>query len=277
MQFANSKAMALIRSSHPIPCLAVALFSGLLAIGLGLPMERAGLIFTAVLLQQISVGLSNDWIDYPRDMAANRIDKPTVSGLVRVSWLRTGSLFAIALAIVTSLAMGPSAFLVMLLMLLAGWSYNLGMKLNWLSPIPYAVGFGTIPIFVGMAASEPFWVEPWIVLAAALLGVSAHFANVLPDMQADKLTGVRALPHLIGQRLSAVVIALSALAATLLVVTQSKNLPAEAAIVGLAATVVLAGIASLLSLRAQPPRIAFLLLILASLVNVILLMFGAQK
>jgi 4-hydroxybenzoate polyprenyltransferase len=255
--------------------LAVALFSGLLAIGLGLPAERAGLIFTAVLLQQISVGLSNDWIDYERDVAANRTDKPTVSGLVRVSWLRTGSLFAIALAIATSLAMGSSAVLVMLLMLLAGWSYNLGMKLNWLSPIPYAVGFGTIPFFVGMAATEPFWVEPWIVMAAALLGVSAHFANVLPDMHADKLTGVRALPHLMGQRVSAVVISLSALFATLLVVTQSKNLPTEAAAAGLAATLLLVGIASLLSLGKQPPRTAFFLLILASLVNVILLMFGA--
>jgi 4-hydroxybenzoate polyprenyltransferase len=275
VRFANSKALALIRSSHPIPCLSVALFSGLLAIGLGLPEERAGLIFVAVLLQQISVGLSNDWIDFQRDVAANRTDKPTVSGLVKVSWLRNGSLFAIALAIVTSLAMGSSAVLVMLLMLLAGWSYNLGMKLNWLSPIPYAVGFGAIPIFVGMAATEPFWVEPWIVMAAALLGVSAHFANVLPDMQADKLTGVRALPHLMGQRLSAVVISLSALFATLLVVTQSRNLSAEVAAAGLAATVLLVGIASLLSLRKQPPRTAFLLLILASLVNVILLMLGA--
>jgi hypothetical protein len=35
------------------------------------------------------------------------------------------------------------------------------------------------------------------------------------------------------------------------------------------------GIASLLSLRKQPPRLAFFLLILASLVNVILLMLGA--
>jgi 4-hydroxybenzoate polyprenyltransferase len=255
--------------------LAVASFSGLLAIGLGLPPERSGLIFIGVLLQQISVGLSNDWIDYDRDKTANRTDKPTVSGVVIVSSLRTGSLSAAALAIVTSITMGNSALLVMLLMLIAGWSYNLGLKLNWASAIPYAVGFGTIPIFIGMAATEPFWVEPWLVMAAALLGVSAHFGNVLPDMEADKLTRVRALPHLMGQRLSAVVISLSALGATLLVVNQSSNLPAAAGAVGLSATVILVGIASLLSLRKQPPRAAFYLLILASLVNVILLMFGA--
>jgi 4-hydroxybenzoate polyprenyltransferase len=242
---------------------------------MGLPPERSGLIFIAVLLQQISVGLSNDWIDFERDKTANRLDKPTVSGLVAVSSLRTVSLSAAVLAIVASLNMGISTFFVMLLMLLAGWSYNLGMKLNWSSAIPYAVGFGTIPVFIGMAATEPFWIEPWLVMAAGLLGVSAHFANVLPDMQADKLTGVRALPHLMGQRLSAVVISLSALGATLLVVTQSSNLPAAAGAVGLSATVILVGIASLLSLRKQPARAAFYLLILASLVNVILLMFGA--
>ena len=247
----------------------------MLGIGLGLPPTNAVLVFFVVLMQQISVGLSNDWIDYKRDKAANRLDKPTVNGLVSVAQLRTGSLIAAALALLSSFAMGLGSAVLMIVMLAAGWAYNLGMKLNWTSVIPYAVGFGTIPIFVGMAAPEPFWVEKWIVLAAALLGVSAHFANVLPDMQADRLTGVRALPHLLGQRLSAIVISVSAMVATLLVVTQSENLPAEAAVAGLTATVVLVGLASVFSLRKQPPKLAFSLLIWASLVNVILLMFGA--
>ena len=275
MRFADSNALALIRSSHPIPCLAVASFSALLAVGLGLPPERCWIIFAAVLLQQISVGLSNDWIDYERDKAANRSDKPTVTGLVKVSQLRIGSLTAAVLALVLAFAIGGSAGITMIVMQIAGWSYNLGLKLSWASVLPYAVGFGSIPIFVGMAASEPFWVAGWIVLAAALLGVSAHFANVLPDMQADKLTGVRALPHLMGQRFSALVISISALAATLLVVTHSRDLPPAVAAFGLFATVLLVGLASWFSLWKQPPRMTFTLLLLASLVNVILLMVGA--
>ena len=275
MQTIANRVWALILASHPIPCLAVASFSGMLGIGLGLPISNAVLVFFVVLMQQISVGLSNDWIDYKRDQAANRLDKPTVTGLVSVAQLRTGSLIAAALALLTSFGMGLGSAVLMVVMLAAGWAYNLGMKLNWTSVIPYAVGFGTIPIFVGMAAPEPFWVETWTVLAAALLGVSAHFANVLPDMEADRLTGVRALPHLLGQRLSAAVIAVSAMVATLLVVTQSRNLPSEVAAAGLSATVVLVGLASVLSLRKQPPKLAFSLLIWASLVNVLLLMFGA--
>ena len=119
------------------------------------------------------------------------------------------------------------------------------------------------------------WVEPWVVMMSALLGVSAHFANVLPDIEADKLNGVRALPHILGQRVSALVIAATALVATLLVVTQSQDLDPAVAIPGLVLNLVLAGLASALSLKKQPPRSAFLLLILASLVNVILLVLGS--
>lgn len=269
------KALALINSSHPIPCIAVALFAGMFGLGSGLPAEQNVLVFFAVLHQQISVGLSNDWLDYKRDLAAGRLDKPTVNGLVKASELRAGSIIAAALAVIVSVALGGGAALVMVLMLAVGWAYNLGMKLNWTSAIPYAVGFGTIPVFVGLSAPEPFWAEAWVVVVAALLGVSAHFANVLPDILEDKLTGVKALPHIVGQRASAVIISGTALVATLLVVSQSKNLNPVVGMVGLVLTVVLVGLASALSLRPQPPRIVFPLLILASLVNVVLLMLGA--
>lgn len=269
------KTLALINSSHPIPCLAVALFAGMFGVGSGLPLEQNLLIFFAVLLQQISVGLSNDWLDYKRDKAAGRTDKPTVSGLVKVAELRAVSLIAAGLALVVAFSMGLATGSLMVWMLIVGWSYNLGMKLNWSSAIPYAIGFGSIPIFVGLSAPVPFWVEAWVVVVAALLGVSAHFANVLPDIIEDKLTGVKALPHVLGQRASATVIAVTALIATVLVVTQSNHLAAPVALIGLVLTVLLVGLASLLSLRPTPPRVVFPLLILASLVNVVLLMLGA--
>ena len=277
MSIATNKTVALINCSHPMPSLAVSLFSALFSIGSGLTLDRSLIIFLAVLLQQLSVGLSNDWIDNKRDLATGRIDKPTVRGLVKVSDLRAISLTSAALSLVVASTLSEGAALLMIVMLLAGWCYNLGMKLNWSSAIPYAVGFGCIPIFVGLAAAEPFWVETWVVLVAALLGVSAHFANVLPDMFDDKLTGVNALPHMLGQRASAIIIALTALVATLLVVTQSTNLNPVVASMGLVLIVLLVGLASVLSLRTKPPRVVFPLLILASLVNVVLLMLGAGR
>lgn len=270
----NSKVLALIRSSHPIPCLAVSLFAGMFSVGLGLSFQHSALVFLSMFLQQISVGLSNDWLDHKRDKAANRKDKPTVSGVVKVSELRAGALSAAVLALIVSMTLGQGATVLMIVMLVVGWSYNLGLKLYWSSVIPYAVGFGTIPIFVGLSAPTPVWVPVWVVFVAALLGVSAHFANTLPDIEADKQTGVNALPHILGQRISALVIAATALVATLLVVTQSGSLAPVVAGAGLAATIILVGLASALSLRKDPPKVVFSLLILASLVNVLLLVLG---
>ncbi len=255
--------------------MAVASFAGLFGLGSGISWDRSLLIFVVVLLQQISVGLSNDWLDYQKDQMAGRNDKPTVNGTVKVSELRAGAIAAAVLAQTSAFIFGPAAALVMFGMLVAGWAYNLVMKSNWTSFIPYAVGFGLIPIFVGLASTQPFWAQAWVVLAAALLGVSAHFANVLPDIEADRLTGVRSLPHILGQKLSALAIAITAPSATVIVVTQSANLNPLAATIGLVSNLGIVGLASLLSLRKDPPRSAFLLLILASLINVVLLMLGS--
>jgi 4-hydroxybenzoate polyprenyltransferase len=272
-----NRGLALIKCTHPLPCLAVSSFAAVISFSHSNSIGTSLVIFIAVLLQQISVGLSNDWLDYKRDKAAARTDKPAVSGLVRVSQLRVGSLIAAGLAETLAIFLGLGTAIAMLLMLIFGWSYNHGMKNNWSSPIPYALGFGALPIFTGLADPQPYWVPIWIVIVAALLGVSAHFANALPDQVADKLTGVNALPHILGKRVSSVVIGVAAMVATVITVTQSPSLPTEIAIAGLVVMVLLIGSASLLSLRANPPRIVFIILIAAALVNVILLVLGAPK
>jgi len=277
MATSTNQVLALIRATHPLPCLAVSSFAGIITFAHSQSIGRSLIIALAVLLQQFSVGLSNDWLDYKRDKAAGRTDKPAVSGLVRVSQLRAGSLIAAALAETVAIYLGLAPAIAMLLMLIFGWSYNLGMKNNWSSAIPYALGFGALPLFTSLSDSEPYWAPTWVIVVAALLGVAAHFANALPDREADKLTGVNALPHILGQRVSSVVIGVVAMVATVITVTQSPSLPTDIAIAGLVVIVLLIGSASLLSLRANPPRIVFPILIAAALVNVILLVLGAPK
>jgi 4-hydroxybenzoate polyprenyltransferase len=268
------KLISIIKSTHPIPSFSVALFAAMFSWGLGVEPDRILVIGLAMLFQQFSVGLSNDWLDYQRDLASDRKDKPAVRGLVAVSELRISSALSAVLALTISFILGQAAGLLMVLMLIIGWAYNLGMKSNWSSAIPYALGFGTIPIFVGLSAGFAEQIPIWIVVAAALLGVSAHFANALPDLIEDKANGVNALPHILGQRLSAVVISITALAANFLVVTQSADLSELTAVIGVVLTMTFVGLASLLSLRPTPPRIVFPLLILASFVNVVLLVLG---
>jgi 4-hydroxybenzoate polyprenyltransferase len=277
MATSTNQVLALIRATHPLPCLAVSSFAGIIAFAHSQSIGRSLVIALAVLLQQFSVGLSNDWLDYKRDKAAGRTDKPAVSGQIRVSQLRAGSLIAAALAETFAIYLGLGSAIAMLFLLLFGWAYNLGMKNNWSSAIPYALGFGALPVFTSLSDSEPYWAPTWVIVVAALLGVAAHFANALPDREADKLTGVNALPHILGQRVSAIVIGVVAMLATVITVTQSPSLPNAVAIGGLAIMVLLAGSASVLSLRSVPPRMVFPLLIAAALINVVLLVLGAPQ
>jgi 4-hydroxybenzoate polyprenyltransferase len=268
------KALALFRSTHPLPSLSVTSFAVLFGIGLGLPEEKLLLVGFAVLAQQFSVGLSNDWLDAGRDIAVNRIDKPVARGMVSLASVRTASFVAAVIALALAFALGATALLWMLLMLAIGWVYNLGLKSNGFSVVPYILGFGILPAFVTLSGQEPSMPPVWVMIVAGLFGVAAHFANTLPDLLADKQTGVRALPHILGQRASALVIAVTASSASIILVTQSSKLVPVISIGGLALTVALSLLASVLALRPNPPKAIFHILLLASLVNVVMLMLG---
>lgn len=269
-----ARALGLLKSTHPIPSFAVATVTVLLAIGYEMPLERLIPVGLGILFQQFSVGLSNDWLDYERDKQVGRKDKPTVRFEVSAKLVRNTSLVSALIALVVATSLGWEVLLTMVAMLIVGWSYNLGLKSNVLSALPYAVGFGIVPVFVTLSLSTPQLPLWWVMLAAGLLGVAAHFANALPDLIDDRETGVRALPHILGRRVSALVISGAASLASLLVVTQSTSLNAVLAWVGFALTMSLVVAASVLALRPKPPRVIFHLLIAAAFVNVALLVLG---
>jgi 4-hydroxybenzoate polyprenyltransferase len=83
--------------------------------------------------------------------------------------------------------------------------------LSWL---PYALAFGAIPSIVTLGLDATPWAPWWASAAGALLGVGAHFANVLPDLADDAATGVRGLPHRLGGPVTAALSAVLLLAAT---------------------------------------------------------------
>ena len=269
-----ARAIGLLKSTHPIPSFAVTTFTFLLAIGYGISIEKLIPVGLGILFQQFSVGLSNDWLDYERDKIVGRNDKPTVRFEVSAKLVRNASLVSAVIALVFAMSLGWEVLLTMVAMLVVGWSYNLGLKSNALSALPYAVGFGIVPVFVTLSLSIPQLPLWWVMLAAGLLGVAAHFANALPDLMDDRATGVRALPHMLGQRISALAISGAAALASLLVVTQSASLNPTLAWLGFCLTMSLVIAASVLALRPKPPRVIFHLLIAAAFVNVALLVLG---
>ena len=204
---------ALIIASHPIPSLAVTAMATLLtaeAAPAGFGAGRVVLVALAVLAGQLSVGWSNDAIDADRD--AGRADKPTAVGLVsaRVLWL--GAAIAVAASLALAAALGPVSLVIDAAMTAVAWSYNLGLKSTVWSGATYAVAFGLLPSFSASALpGHPLARWP-VTLAAALLGLGAHFANVLPDLAEDARNGVRGLPQRLASRFGPIATRSAALA-----------------------------------------------------------------
>lgn len=236
------RAAALVRAAHAPPAFAVTLLAGAYAAGAaGAGPGRALLVAAAVLAGQLSVGWSNDWIDAGRDLAVGRADKPVVAGTVTVAGLRRAALTALAACVVLSLALGVPAAVLHLALVGAAWAYNARLKSTAWSWLPYAVAFGGLPSVATLGVPGGDALAPWWVTAGgALLGVGAHLANVLPDLEDDAATGVRGLPHRLGRRRTAFGAAVVLLVAVVVVALGPPGAPGVVAAAGLALAAVLA-------------------------------------
>ncbi|WP_324605856.1 MULTISPECIES: UbiA family prenyltransferase [unclassified Streptomyces] len=195
--------MLLLSAAHGGPALAVTVITGLLALRGGLHPWDAAAVTAAVFTGQLTIGWGNDLLDLSRDRAVGRTDKPLAAGSLPAAWVtRALAVAALASLLLSLLAGRRSALAHVVLAVGAGHAYNLGLKATPWSWAPYACGFGTLPSVVTLAGPAQSWASWWMTGAGAALGVGAHLLNVLPDLADDELTGVRGLPHRIGERLS---------------------------------------------------------------------------
>lgn len=267
---------ALALSTHPGPGLAVTAIAVILGFGVSLEPWRLVLLGLAVFFNQASIGLSNDWIDVDRDRAVGRTDKPVALGLVAVTTARTAAFLTAGLAIALTLPLGLPATLAHTAFIASAWSYNIGLKRTALSVAPYVVSFGLLPALATLSRPEPAPASVWAMAAGALLGVSAHFANVLPDLADDAATGVRGLPHRVGARASGLIIAGSLAAASVCLVVGLGG-AGELQFAGLAISLALATTCAVLVVTGRAAKLIFRLIIVAALVDVLLLAFSGQR
>ncbi|MBN0039857.1 UbiA family prenyltransferase [Cellulosimicrobium cellulans] len=221
----RGRVRGLVVASHFPPTVMVTAFALALSAGIGAGARTTTLVALAVLAGQLSVGWCNDWLDARRDVAVRRADKPVVTGVVTPAALRTAALAALVACVVLSLATGVVPGLVHVVAVASAWSYNAVLKATWWSWAPYALSFGLLAVFVVLAAPGDGRPAPWAVAAAALLGVGAHVANTLPDLEDDAATGVRGLPHRLGRRASSVLAPVLLGAAAVLVVLAPPAAP----------------------------------------------------
>lgn len=256
---------ALWRSTHPGPSVVVTTVAVVLGLATGLEPWRIVVLGLAILAGQLSVGISNDAIDAPRDIANARRDKPIARGdvSVRVAWAAASVCLVVGLAL--SLVLGWRMALAHLVALASAWAYNAGLKKTALSVVPFVVSFGLLPSLVTLSAQPPALAAGWAWVAGAALGVAIHLTNVLPDLEDDARTGVRGLPHRLGGRISAV-LAASALAIGAVAVLIGPDAASSPLAITVFAAVVLIAVTGLVLALARPPgRWVFRLVMLAAL------------
>lgn len=258
---------------HPGPTVVVTAIAAALAAGVGGTPGQTGRVAAAVLAGQLSIGWSNDWVDAARDRAVAREDKPVVRGLVSVDALRAAASWAAAACVLLSALLGAAAGGLHLLAVAGGWSYNVRLKRTVWSGAPFALSFGLLPVLVVLATGQRPAV--WVAAAGALLGVGAHVANVLPDLEDDARTGVRGLAHRLG-RTRAGVAAPALLGAAVAVVVLAPPGQPRPAVAAAGLVAVATGVAAgVVALRRHRSRLPFTLSMVVAALCVGLLVTAA--
>ena len=257
---------ALVASTHPGPSFAVAALAGILSWGFQVNGQVALAVVASVLLNQFSVGLSNDAIDLVRDRESGRTDKPLVRGDISpvTVWISAAVFALVSLGL--SWFVHPGVFVAQTIFLVAGWAYNLGLKATVFSALAYAVGFGAVPAIVSFAATPALAPPWWVVVIGSGLGVAAHFGNVVPDRETDQARGVTGLPQLLTAKTVAVSLSVLvvAMATVLIVGAGPESLVASVPAAAIATGLAIAG--GTLALRRPASRGAFRASIAAALV-----------
>lgn len=230
--------VGLAHACHLAPTLAVTGIATALAASVG---RGWGIIAVAVavITGQLAVGWSNDFIDRERDAQAGRLDKPIVRGDVRAVTVAGAAIVAAIACVPLSFLSGWRAGVVHLGAVTAALAYNGHLKKTIASPLPFAVAFACLPVFVTLGASGHPYPPAWAAIAAGMFGCGAHFINTLDDVATDRRQGVCGLPQRLGVSLSLLVGASLLAGATAVLTFAPSDAPTTPALVLFGGTVAL--------------------------------------
>ncbi len=240
-----------------------------LALGRG-PIGGLSVLF-AVLAGQLSVGWANDAYDAERDRRAQRSDKPVVLGLVseRTLWMAAGTAAAVCVPL-SAFAGGVIGGAAHVLAVASAWAYDLWLKTSVWSFIPYMVSFGLVAPFLTYGLTPPQPPAGWAIATLSLLGLGAHLANGIPDIDTDRATDSQGVVGRLGRPASGSLAVVALLAATALLVTH-LDLPVTIAI----ATLMGLTAASILAATTAGGRYLFRALLILALSAALLLTLNA--
>jgi 4-hydroxybenzoate polyprenyltransferase len=229
---------------------------------------RLAAIFITVLMTQLSISVLNEWADRDRDAAAQRA-RPVAIGRIAPS-VALGLAIVFAIGVVPgAVSFGPTAAIVLLVGLAAGWAYDLWLKPTPWSFVPFAIAFPLLPVWVGLIAGRSPGSFAWLAAGGAFLAVAIHLADSLPDIRSDSAAGLRTLSVVLGVDHSMAAIAAGMMIGLLFVLFSLQFQP----ILGLAVSgaAVVAAIAVFLRGRQHPESVRWVVGTFAVLAALILI------
>jgi 4-hydroxybenzoate polyprenyltransferase len=267
----RSKLTGLIQACHPGPTAVVTLVISIMAFAAGRDLRGVILMGTAALTGQLSVGWSNDAHDAVRDQQAARTNKPTVRGQITASQLWMFAIAAVIMCVPLSfIAAGFRGGLAHLIAVASAWAYNFYFKTTRLSWLPYAISFGLIPAFVTYGLTPSHAPAVWLTAAASLMGVGAHLANALPDLESDASIDAGGAAVALGRRrTSFIAVGLLLTAIALLIAHVNLGSAISIAVVSISVVAIAA------ALRSRNDKILFAVTMGLALMAVVLLLISS--
>jgi len=263
----------LITACHPGPTAVVTLVITTMSLAAGRSMGGAALMGIAALTGQLSVGWSNDAHDAVGDLRVQRLDKPTVRGSITSNQLWVCALVALSACVPLSfMAAGLIGGVAHLIAVASAWAYNFYFKSTRASWLPYALSFGLIPTFVTYGLTPPHAPEAWLTVAAALMGVGAHLANALPDLQSDEAIGTGGVAVALGRRITSISAVCLLMAAIIVLLTHI----AVGAVVS-TTIIVMSGLVVIAALRSRNDKLLFMVTMGLALMAVGLLLLSSAS
>lgn len=165
---------------------------------MGANRPRFYAIGAIILLTQISISALNDWADRVADIAARRW-RPIAMGMITPRLAVSIAVLAAVGAILATLPFGLAATVTLIVGIAAGWAYDLWLKPTRFSFVPFAIAFPLLVAWVAMMAGRPVIQFAYLLAGGAVLAVGIHLADSLPDLELDRVAGLRSLAVLLGR------------------------------------------------------------------------------
>ncbi len=180
----------MFKASHPFSGIMTTLFSIIITSKVTKNFEVIVIVGSLILLSQLIVGISNDFLDLETDRLYQP-DKPLVNTTISSTQIKIalgilGGGF-ITLGFLYTTAIGA---VVLTIGILSGLSYNLGFKRTIYSPGSYFLAFGMLFLlpFTFVKPELIFSASPVFMISGFILIFQGHILNSIIDIDTDKIT-----------------------------------------------------------------------------------------